>query len=82
METPDVNVILAHCRPEIPSEIELEDADYFLARPRIVALGARGGWPQWRRALLGYMMRNATPLTDSLGIQPDRIIEFGVALHV
>jgi hypothetical protein len=27
-------------------------------------------------------MRNATPLTDSLGIPPDRIIEFGVALPV
>jgi KUP system potassium uptake protein len=81
METPDVNVILAHCRPEIPPEIELEDADYFLARPRVVRSSEKR-WPQWRRWLLGFMMRNATPLTDSLGIQPDRIIEFGVALHV
>jgi KUP system potassium uptake protein len=82
METPDVNDILSHCRPQIPPEIELEDADYFLARPRIVAVSASRAFPAWRRWLLGFMMRNATPLTDSLGIPPDRIIEFGIKLPV
>jgi KUP system potassium uptake protein len=82
METPNVNEILARCRPEIPPEIELEEADYFLARPRIVARTDKYRFPQWRRWLLSYMMRNATPLTDTLGIPPDRIIEFGVVLKV
>ncbi|MEO7039977.1 MAG: potassium transporter Kup, partial [Candidatus Elarobacter sp.] len=82
METPNVNEILGHCRPEIPPEIELEDADYFLARPRLGKRLGRGGFPFWRRWLLGYMMRNASPLTDSLGIPDDRIIEFGVSLRV
>ncbi|MDQ6925279.1 MAG: KUP/HAK/KT family potassium transporter [Candidatus Eremiobacteraeota bacterium] len=83
MEEPNVGEILTHCRPEIPKEIELEDADYFLARPRIVPRNEPGhGFPKWRRWLLSYMMRNANPLTDSLGIPPDRIIEFGVELKV
>jgi KUP system potassium uptake protein len=82
METPDVHEILAHCRPGIPPEIELEDADYFLARPRIVPGEGSRAFPKWRRWLLAYMMRNATPLTDTLRIPPDRIIEFGVTLHV
>src|ERR1700733_530067 len=82
MESPDVNDILSHCRPHIPPEIELEDADYFLARPRIVAVSGSRAFPVWRRWLLGFMMRHATPLTDSLGIPPDRIIEFGIALNV
>ena len=82
METPDVSDILSHCRPQLPPEIELEDADYFLARPRIVAVHESRAFPGWRRWLLGFMMRNATPLTDSLGIPPDRIIEFGIALPV
>ena len=82
METPDVNDILSHCRPHVPPEIELEDADYFLARPRIVPVSASRAFPAWRRWLLGFMMRNATPLTDSLGIPPDRIIEFGIKLPV
>jgi KUP system potassium uptake protein len=82
METPDVNDVLAHCRPQIPPEIELEDADYFLARPRIVPVSASRAFPTWRRWLLAFMMRNATPLTDSLGIPPDRIIEFGIKLPV
>jgi KUP system potassium uptake protein len=83
MEEANVNEILSHCRPQIPKEIELEDADYFLARPRIVPRNEPGhGFPKWRRWLLSYMMRNANPLTDSLGIPPDRIIEFGVELKV
>jgi KUP system potassium uptake protein len=83
MEEPNVNDVLAHCRPQIPPEIELEDADYFLARPRIVPRNEPGhGFPKWRRWLLSFMMRNANPLTDSLGIAPDRIIEFGVVLKV
>jgi KUP system potassium uptake protein len=83
MEEANVNEILSRCRPEIPKEIELEDADYFLARPRIVPRNEPGhGFPKWRRWLLSYMMRNANPLTDSLGIAPDRIIEFGVELKV
>ena len=83
MEAPDVAEILAGCRTKIPPEIDLDDADYFFARPRIVPAppGPRT-FPKWRRWLLTSMMRNANPLTDSLGIPPDRIIEFGVALPV
>jgi KUP system potassium uptake protein len=83
MEEANVNDILSRCRPQIPKEIDLEDADYFLARPRIVPRNEPGhGFPKWRRWLLSYMMRNANPLTDSLCIPPDRIIEFGVELKV
>ena len=83
MEEPNVSDILSRCRPQIPPEIELEDADYFLARPRIVPRNEPGhGFPKWRRWLLNYMMRNANPLTDTLCIPPDRIIEFGVELKV
>ncbi len=82
METPNVDDIWARCRPQIPPEIELEEADYFLARPRIVPREGKGAFPGWRRWLLGYMMRNANPYTDSLGIPPDRIVEFSVPLRV
>jgi len=83
MEEANVNEILSRCRPQIPKEIDLEDADYFLARPRIVPRNEPGhGFPKWRRWLLSYMMRNANPLTESLCIPPDRIIEFGVELKV
>ncbi len=83
MERPDVGDILRACRPGIPQDVDLEDADYLLARPRIVRsdVRARRFWT-WRRWLLLLMMRNANPLTDSLGIAPDRIIEFGVAVPV
>jgi KUP system potassium uptake protein len=83
METPDVRDILPQCQKQIPREIDLLDADYFFARPRVTHSGLNGyHFPAWRRWLLKYMMRNANPLTDSLGIEPDRIIEFGIALEV
>jgi KUP system potassium uptake protein len=82
METPNVNEILARCRPNLPPEINVQEADFFLARPRIVPRTDKHRFPKWRRFLLAWMMRNATPLTDTLGIPPDRIIEFGVALKV
>ena len=83
METPDAVDALRRCQPHLPGEINLADADYFFARPRIVHRNEPGhGFPGWRRWLLGYMMRNANPLTDSLGIPSDRIIEFGVTLRV
>jgi KUP system potassium uptake protein len=82
METPNVDEIWSRCRPQVPPEIELEDADYFLARPRIVPSEGKGAFPGWRRWLLGYMMRNANPFTDSIGIPPDRIVEFSVPLRV
>jgi KUP system potassium uptake protein len=83
MEIPDVVEALRRCQPHLPDEINLADADYFFARPRIDHRNEPGhGFPGWRRWLLGYMMRNANPLTDSLGIPSDRIIEFGVTLRV
>jgi KUP system potassium uptake protein len=83
MDTPDVLEVLRCCQPELPPEINLAEADYFFARPRIAhEHGTASGFPGWRRWLLSYMMRNATPLTDSLGIPPDRIIEFGVTLQL
>ncbi len=82
METPNVDDIWRRCRLHIPPEIDLEDADYFLARPRIVPREGEHAFPAWKRWLLSYMMRNANPFTDSLGIPPDRIVEFSVPLRV
>ncbi len=83
METPQVAEILAAARPHVAPEVDLDDADYLLARPRLThTRGSRNALAAWRRWLLGYMMRNASPLTDSLGIPADRIVEFSVPLAV
>ena len=83
METPDVVEALRRCQTQLPAEINLAEADYFFARPRVVHRNEPGhGFPSWRRWLLIFMMRNANPLTDSLGIPSDRIVEFSVTLHV
>lgn len=83
MEVPNVIELLKTCQPKIPPQIDLAEADYFFARPRLTHKhGDRTSLQPWRRGLLAFMMRNANPLTDSLGIPPDRIIEFGVEIPV
>jgi KUP system potassium uptake protein len=82
METPSVAEIAERARRRLPPGVDLEEADYFLARPRLERVRGREALPAWRRWLLGVMTRNAAPLTDSLGIPPDRIVEFSIPLRV
>ncbi|HZW53290.1 MAG TPA: KUP/HAK/KT family potassium transporter [Candidatus Elarobacter sp.] len=82
METPSVAEIAERARRRLPPEVDLAEADYFLARPRLERVRGRDALPAWRRWLLGVMTRNAAPLTDSLGIPPDRIVEFSIPLRV
>lgn len=58
------------------------DPTFFLVDPKLRSLHAVGGFPGWRRALLGFMMRNARPLTDYLNLPVDRVVQFGVEIRV
>ncbi len=81
MQTPTMPKILELCK-EKGSESFVEPVYYFLARPRLVVSHAPGRMAPWRRALYAHLLRTARPFTDSLGLPPDRIIEFGVGIPV
>ncbi|MBV9646421.1 MAG: KUP/HAK/KT family potassium transporter [Candidatus Eremiobacteraeota bacterium] len=80
-QQPDVNEIFAVAKNVAPGVFG-EPIYFFLARPRLVIDRSPEAMRGWRRTLYTIMLRNATPLTDSLGIPPTRIIEFGVAIPV
>jgi KUP system potassium uptake protein len=81
-QQPRVAQILALCkRKGDPAEFR-EPIYFFLPRPRILADRKPGAMAGWRRALYRVMLRNATPLSDSLGLPANRVIEFGVATPV
>jgi KUP system potassium uptake protein len=55
---------------------------YYLPHPRLVRDPGPGAMPGWQRIVYAFMARNATPLTESLGLPIESTIEFGVRISV
>lgn len=81
MQEPNIRDILMHLRKARPGT-DFSHPTYYLARPAIRDdHGARALW-NWQRNLFRWMNRNARPLTDSLGLPPNSVIEFGVEVRL
>lgn len=81
MQQPKIEDILAAIRLHSP-EIHTDNATYYLASPKIGMAKGDGRLPDWQRSLYRWMIRNARPLTDSLELPPNRIVEFGVEVPI
>jgi KUP system potassium uptake protein len=81
MQEPNIHDILRHLRTVRPN-IEFREPTYYLASPKIRPDTTPGRLPRWQRSLFLWMIRNARPLTDSLGLPPNSIIEFGVEVKI
>ncbi len=77
MEQPKIEDILEHCRKQRP-DLDLSKPTYYLASPKISRDHSKAGLPSWQWSLYRWMIRNARPLTDSLGLPANRTVEFGV----
>lgn len=73
--------ILWHLRRRCP-DVNFEHPTYYLASPKIIAREGEGALPAWQRSLFRLMSRLARPLTDSLELPPDAVVEFGVPAPV
>ncbi|MDQ2859023.1 MAG: potassium transporter Kup [Candidatus Eremiobacteraeota bacterium] len=82
MQTPRIAQVLALCRKQGGVGTFDEPTYYFLAHPHIVADSGPGAMRPWRRTMYDYMLRTARPFTDSLGLPPDKVVEFGVKIPV
>ncbi|PZR56122.1 MAG: potassium transporter Kup [Candidatus Meridianibacter frigidus] len=81
MQQARMHDILQRLREHAP-ELNLSKPTYYLASPKITADTSSEALPRWQRALFIWMSRNARPLTDSLGLPANRIVEFGVEVPV
>jgi len=81
MQEANMRDILKHLKRHRP-DVEVGKATYYLASPKIGEDTGPKGLPGWQRALFRWMTRNARPLTDSLGLPPGSIVEFGVEVKV
>ncbi len=81
MQEPRINDILKHLRERRPG-VDFSHPTYYLASPKIRDAHGRSALPSWQRNLFRWMTRNARPLTDSLGLPPNNVIEFGVEVKI
>ena len=81
MQSPNIKDILKHLKHE-RREIDLSKVTYYLASPKIGDAEGPNALPGWQRWLFRTMSRNARPLTDSLGLPPNNIVEFGVEVKI
>ncbi|MGZ3531765.1 MAG: potassium transporter Kup [Vulcanimicrobiaceae bacterium] len=81
MQEPNIHDIVRHLRKLRPG-VDFRQPTYYLASPKIRPDNSKKGLPNWQRGLFLWMTRNARPLTDSLGLPPNNIIEFGVEVRV
>ncbi|MDP9017845.1 MAG: KUP/HAK/KT family potassium transporter [Candidatus Eremiobacteraeota bacterium] len=80
MQEAKIADILHHLRKRV-SDVDLSHPTYYLARPKI-SQKAEGGLPSWQVSLFRIMSRTARPLTDSLELPPDSVIEFGAEARI
>jgi KUP system potassium uptake protein len=80
LEEPKIAEIMSCC--EYTHGKKFVDPTFFLVIPKLRRIQGKGSLPGWRRVLLGFMMRNARPLTDYLNLPIDRVVEFGVEVRV
>ncbi|HEV2262420.1 MAG TPA: KUP/HAK/KT family potassium transporter [Candidatus Rubrimentiphilum sp.] len=81
MEEPHIHDILKHLRKHLPL-VDFTRPTYYLADPKIADDPSPKGLPSWQLNLFRWLARNARPLTDSLGIPPNSLIEFGVEVKL
>lgn len=81
MQEPRINDILYYLRKMRPG-VDFDHPTYYLASPQIRDAQGPRALPNWQRNLFRWMARNARPLTDSLGLPPNNVIEFGVEVRI
>ncbi|MFO0579456.1 MAG: KUP/HAK/KT family potassium transporter [Polyangia bacterium] len=80
MQTPNVPEILRRSREAGLITAE-HDTSYFLGRETLLNTG-KSGLANWRKALFGFLSRNARPATAFFGIPPNRVVEMGAQIEL
>ncbi len=80
MQTPNVLDILAVCA-ERGLKTEPQMVSYYLGRETLLTTG-RSGMAKWRKALFGFLSRNARPATAFFRIPANRVVELGIQIEL
>ena len=80
MQSPNVPDILKGCR-DVGLKTNESDTSYYLGRETLLNTGTSGLW-KWRKALFGFLSRNARSATSFFGIPPNRVVEMGAQIEI
>jgi KUP system potassium uptake protein len=78
MDRPSVKPIVAACGAE-GLHLEADTTSFFYADPKLTRADDKP-LMNWQRGYFAFLTRNARPLPDDLGIDPERRIELGVGV--
>lgn len=80
MERPRMGWVSALCRAQ-GCEIDFGTTTFFLGRQNLMATGS-SGMARWRKALFGFLLRNAPTPTDYFGLPANRVVELGAQVEI
>ncbi len=80
MESPGIPALMPHLSKQ-GLELRERDTSYFLGRETLLPTN-RPGMPFWRKALFGWMSKNARPATSYFQLPPNRIVELGAQVEL
>ncbi|MCC6747372.1 MAG: potassium transporter Kup [Deltaproteobacteria bacterium] len=80
MQVPNVPEILRLCQAK-GLICAAKETSYYLGRETLLTTGKSGLW-RWRKALFGFLSRNARPATAFFGIPPSRVVELGTQIEL
>jgi len=82
MQSATIADILRQLHKRRPN-IDTGNVTYYLASPKIYAAADGGNHMRaWELNVYKWLIRNARPLTDSLMLPPNRVVEFGVEVRL
>jgi KUP system potassium uptake protein len=81
MQRPNVPAALAAAITRFHLPIELPEVTYYLERHTFVGSSA-GQMGRWSERLFAFLTRNASPVTDRLGIPWQRVVEIGTEIDL
>jgi KUP system potassium uptake protein len=80
MQAPNVIEILA-CAAKKGLVAKADDTSFFLGRETLLTTG-KSGMARWRKALFGFLSRNARPATHFFRIPANRVVELGIQIEI
>ena len=80
MERPSIEVVLEACETH-GLAIDSDDTSFFYAEAKMIR-AEHDPLPAWQRGFFAFLLRNARPLPEDLGIRADRRIEIGVEVDL
>ena len=80
MDRPDVPRTLKHCRTQ-GLRFRPGETSYYLGRETLLTTG-KGAMADWRKALFGFLSRNARSATAYFGLPPNRVVELGMQIQL